>query len=249
MLACGVAWAAGAGAASVTISPVVLEIGSPRKAVAVTVTNTSDQPATFQAEAMVWLQAQGADRYEPTADLLVVPAIVEVPAKASQIFRVMLRSRAPSPVERTYRLMLEDITEQQAAGSGQASVAFKFTHNLPVLVAPSGKVVNAMHWKPCPAEAVAASATPAPVKPRTAGGSQACVRLLNAGNRRVKVQALTLDGSGWQQVLTLKDGENLLAGAEREWRVPLANGQAGPLRGVQVQTATGETLQAEAGGF
>ena len=242
LLAFGAGWAAVAGAAGVTISPVVLEIDSPRKAVAVTVTNNGDRPITFQAEAMVWKQTNGIDQNEPTDELLVVPPIVEVPAKASQIFRVMLRSRAASPVERTYRVMLDDITEEQgASGSGQASVAFKLRHSLPVLIAASGQVVNALRWKPCAPEAApASSARPS---------AEACVRLLNAGNRRVKVQALTLVGDGWQQVLSLKDGVNVLAGAEREWRVPLQAGQAGALRGAQVRIAGGETLQAQTGGF
>jgi fimbrial chaperone protein len=248
LLACGAGCAAVA-AAGVTISPVVLEIDSPRKAIAVTVTNMGDRPITLQTEAMVWQQVNGADHNEPTEDLLVIPPIVEVPAKASQVFRVMLRTRAPSPVERTYRVILEDITKELAAISGQASVAFKFTHNLPVLIAPSGKVVTAMRWKPCRSEAVATASAASSTKPPIARGAEACVRLLNAGNRRVKVETLTLAGDGWQQALTLKAGENVLAGAEREWRVPLAKGQTGPLRSVQVQTARGETLQAEAGGF
>ena len=248
MLTCGGGCAAVAKAAGVTISPVVLEIDSPRKAIAVTVTNTGDRPLTLQAESMLWQQVNGVDHNEPTEDLLVVPSMVEVPAQASQVFRVMLRSRAPSPVERTYRVMLEDITEEQVASSGQASVAFKFTHNLPVLIAPSGKVVNAMRWKPCPTEAAPVPNAPAGAKSSVLR-AEACVRLLNAGNRRVKVQTLTLDGNGWQQALSLKDGENVLAGAEHEWRVPLAKDQTGAVRRVQVQTARGEILTAESGDF
>ena len=142
-------------------------------------------------------------------------------------------------MERTYRLVLEDITEEQSQ-AGVASVSFKFTHSLPVMVAPSGKVHNAMRWKPCtdPSPQLAAAHL-----------KQACVRLLNSGNRRIKVQTLTLSGEGWQQALSLSGGENVLVGAERELRVPLQPGQTGALRGVQVHTALGETLQVESGGF
>jgi fimbrial chaperone protein len=236
LLAYGAGCAAVADAAGVTISPVVLEIDSPRKAIAVTVTNSGDRPITFQTDTLVWRQIDGADRYESTDELLVVPPIVEVPPKGSQVLRLMLRSPRPSPMERTYRLVLEDITEELAAATGQASISFKFSHRLPVMIAPSGKVLNAVRWKPCLPEAVTQVA-------------EACVRLINAGNRRVKVQKLTLAGDGWQQELSLKDGENVLAGAEREWHVPLVQGQVGALRSVQVQTARGEMLQAEAGGF
>jgi len=234
-------------AAGLSISPVVVEIDSPRRAVAVTVTNQGDQAVTFQTEAMVWQQVNGVDQFEPTDELLVVPPIVEVPPNASQIFRVTLRVPRPSPVERTFRLILEDVSEDETS-TGQASVAFKFTHNLPVMVAPSGNVSNAVRWKPCPPEASATAAS-ALAKPTTARSPETCIRLFNAGNRRVKVQALTLTGDNWQQALPLKDGVNVLAGAEREWRVPLQAGQTGVLRGVEVQTTRGETLQAETGGF
>lgn len=236
LLALSVSASAVPSTAGVLISPVVLEISAARRPIAVTVTNSGARAVTFQTEALVWQQVDGVDRFEATDDLVVVPPVVEVAPNASQVFRVMLRSPAPSPVERSYRLVLEDITEELAPAGGQASISFKLSHNLPVMVAPAGKVLNAIRWKPCSAAAV----------PRPAG---ACIRLLNAGNRRVKFETLTVAGDGWQQVLTLKTGENVLAGAQREWVVPLANGQGGALRGVQVKTARGETLQAEDGGF
>jgi fimbrial chaperone protein len=225
-------------AAGLSISPVVIEIDAPRKAVAVTVTNDSDRVLTLQSDARVWGQIDGRDSFAPTDDLLVVPAIAEVPAHGSQVFRVALRRPAPSQMERSYRLILEDISDELSPPGG-ASVAFKFVHNLPILVAPSAKAIDAVRWKPCTAPASAAPAQPVP---------EACVRLVNAGNRRLKVQTVTLIGDGWQQALSLQTGANLLAGAEREWHVALQAGQSGPLRSVQVKTAQGQTLQAEAGG-
>ena len=241
----GLALAAGtatlANAAGISISPVVVEMDSPRRAVAVSVNNSGDRPITLQSDVLLWQQIDGTDRYEPTDALLVVPPIVEIQPGSSQVFRLILRTPVPSPVERTYRLVLEDISENQVK-DGQTAISFKLTHNLPIMIAPAGKVRNTIRWKPC-----TATVAPAPAaKPSTA---EACLRLLNAGNRRVKVQTLTLAGTGWQQDLPLKDSINVLAGAEREWRVALAPGHSGALNGVQVLTARGEKLQAETGGF
>ena len=97
-------------------------------------------------------------------------------------------------------------------------------------------------WAACTPKA-ASAAERAPSSPA------ACIRLLNAGNRRFKVRNLTVTGDGWKQDFTVKDGVNILAGAEREWRIPLQAGQTSALRSVQVHTARGETLQAEPGGF
>ena len=231
-----------------TISPVVIEMDSPRRVVAVTVTNNADHAATFQTDTVVWRQDNGIDRYEPTDELLVVPPIVQVPPHASQIFRVTLRVPTNSLVERSYRLILEDITEQLSA-SGQTSVAFKFAHNLPVMVAPSAKLASAAQWKPCgPGTASTLPGSAASAK-LSDGPSESCVRLRNSGNHRMKVQALTLKGQGGEQVLLLKDGFNVVVGAEYEWRIPLQPGQTSPASSLQIRTAGGEMLQAQAGGF
>ena len=228
--------------AQVSISPVVVEVDAPRRPVAITVTNSGERPIRLQAEVLLWRQTDGVDQFEASDDLLVVPSIIEVPANSSQVIRVVLRSPSPSPVERSYRLVLENITEDRAEPGG-ASVSFKFTHNLPVMIAPSGKVRNMMRWKPCAYVALPASPVGA------AQLKQACVRLFNAGNRRIRVHTLTLRGDGWQQALSFDAGENILVGSERELRVPLQPGQNGAVSSVQVFTGLSEVLQVESGGF
>ena len=236
LLACALGCPAFLQAAGLTISPVVIEIDSPRKAIAVTVTNNGDHAVTFQTDTMIWKQVNGVDQYEPTSELLIAPPIVRVRPNASQTFRVTLRVPTSSPVERSYRVILEDISDELSS-SGTASVAFKFTHNLPVMLAPTDKVFNAIRWKPCASE---------PAKPAAA---EVCVHINNAGNRRVKVQNLTLAGNGWQHSVPFKEGINVSSGAEREWRIPLQAGQTGALQSVQIFTARGETIDAQAGGF
>lgn len=228
--------------AQITISPIVIEIDKPQRAAAVSVTNGGERPITLQSEVLLWQQADGKDQYEASDALLVVPSIVQIPAKSTQIIRLMLRSPAPSPLERSYRLVLEDITQPHDKSDG-ASISFKFTHSLPVMVAPSGKVRNTLRWKSC---ANAAESFPELTTPQP---KEACVRLLNAGNRRIKLMSLVLMGHGWQQVVSLKKDENILVGAERELRVTLQAGQTGSLRRVQAHTALGETLVVESGGF
>jgi fimbrial chaperone protein len=224
-----------------TISPVVVEIDAPRKAAAITITNRSDRPITLQTDIRAWRQVEGIDQYASTDELLVVPAIAQVPPNSSQVFRVALRRPSGAPVERTYRLILEDISDEQQPSGGNA-IAFRFTHNLPVMVAPSLAVVNAVRWMPCAPRPVPSGSQSAN---STQEGSLACVRVHNAGNRRVKVQSLTLAGDGWQQVWPLTAPESILAGDTREWRVPLPAARAAAVRRLQVHTAQGATLQAE----
>lgn len=240
-------------AAQLVIGPTVVEFGEKQRVAAVSVKldDNAKLPIRLQAEVLRWTQdIAGEAVTQETDELLVTPPMAELQPGQRQVFRLALRGKRPAPEELAYRLILEDISESMASAevSPGMVINFKVKHDLPVMVAPVGPVVNLLRWKPCPPEALAtASATP--VKASAAPVAQACVRLLNAGNRRVKVQTLTLTGEGWEQTLPLKEGVNVLSGAEREWRVPLQAGQTGALRGVQVNTARGEKLQAEGGDF
>lgn len=259
---CRGGWRAGAGLLAallasgptltqVLISPVVVEVGARQRVVAVTVTlsDKARAPMRLQAEILRWRQdVQGASVTAPSDDLLVSPPIADLQPGDKQVFRVALRGPRPSPEELAYRLILENVAEPATATATADSspgmiIKFRMRYDLPVLVASASPVVNALRWKPCEPNA---ASTREPVAPHTV---DVCLRMLNAGNRRVKVQTLTLAGDGWSQALTLKNGETLLAGTEREWRVPMAVNQTRALRGVQVLSASGETLQADAGEF
>ena len=233
--------------AQVLVNPVVIEFGAKQRAatIKISLSDTAKAPMRLQAELMRWEQnLQGEDLVSPANDLLVTPPIADLQPGETQLFRVALRGARSAPEELAYRLILEDIAEPNKAvlentPPGAVAINFRMRYDLPVMVAPTGKIANALRWKPCPLEPLTARPTQA----------EACIRLNNVGNRRVKVQTLTLVGDGWQQSLNYKEGINVLVGAEREWRMPLQPGQTGALRGLQVQTARGETLQAEAGGF
>ena len=223
--------------AQLLIHPVLVEFGAAQRIASVTVTldSTAAEPMLLQADVLSWTQRlDGSAVSEDSGDLLVVPPMAELKPGEQPTFRIALRGARQKPEEVAYRLILEDVAGPPADASGQPGMAisFRMRHDLPVLLAPLGQVVNKLYWKPCPSEA-----------------RPGCVRVVNAGNRRVSVQTLTLLGDGWQQALPLKMAETVLAGTEREWRVPLAPGQAGALRGVQVLSVRGETVQAEAAGF
>ena len=233
----------GPAAAQLVIGPTVIEFGPKQKVAAVSVTLDSNaaMPMRLQADVLVWRQTvKGENVYDDTAELLVTPPIAELKPGQKQVFRLALRGPRVAQEELAYRLILEDISA--AMSSAQAApnmkIDFRMRYDLPVLLAPTSPVVNRMMWKPC------LSASPISTPP-----ADTCIHLLNAGNRRVKVQSLKIVGDGWQQPLALGEGENILAGAEREWRIPMQTGQTGRFRSVQVQTARGETLQLEPGEF
>jgi fimbrial chaperone protein len=191
---------------ALTISPVLIELSPAQRVVSVTVSNPSDQAMNFQVETLAWSQPDGTNHYEPTEDLLVAPPIAEIPPQGSQIFRVTLRKPLSGTVEQTYRLVLEDVSEELAPQPG--IVAIRFRHNLPVYVTPPGEAKAAPRWSRCAAAA-----------------GKGCVRLDNDGSRRLRISELTVAGQGWQQKIP---GGAVLAGAWKQFNFNLASGRSPP---------------------
>jgi len=227
----------GMASAQLLIQPVLVAFGATQRIASVTVSldPRAAEPMLLQAGVLSWSQGLGGESVSAdTDDLLVVPPMAELKPGDTQTFRIALHGGRARSEEGAYRLILEDVTAppDEAGDTPGMGVSFRMRHDLPVLLAPLGQVVNRFHWKPCPS-----------------GASPACVRVVNAGNRRVSLQSLTLVGDGWEQTLALEMADTVLAGTEREWIVPLAPGQLGPLRGLRVLSARGETLEAETAGL
>lgn len=218
-LAAGVALACWAGVlpaiAGMSITPVSVELSGMKRVGRVTITNTGTTPVIIQSGSALWSQVNNVDRYDETDALLVVPAIVEIPAKTSQLFRVTLRGAFPKAGEQAFRLYLEDVTEF-TEGKG---VNLRIRHDLPVMVAgaAAGKALPRL----------GACADPAPA---------GCVRLSNDGSRRLKTQRIFVEGAGWHK--DLKTPTMVLAGAWKEWTFDLPRQGSGSMK-VTAETSGG----------
>jgi fimbrial chaperone protein len=196
-----------AGVQAVTVSPVRIELSPTRRVATVTITNSSDQPISFQTETLAWSQQNGTDRYEPTDELLVAPPIAEIPPQSSQIFRVALRGPLAETGERAYRLILEDVSEILAPQPG--TVAIRFNHNLPVFAVSANDVAKVdPRWSRC-----------------AASPGKGCVRLDNGGSRHLRLSELTVTGPDWRQTV---QGGTVLAGGWKQWLFDLPPGGSLP---------------------
>lgn len=229
---------AGTATAQALISPVVVEFGPNRKiaTVRVTLSDRAIKPMRLQVQLLKWQQdLRGAAVTEPSQDLIVTPRIAELRPGEQQVLRLALRPPLPAETESAYRLVLEDIGEPGAMElAGGAAVSFRMAYDLPVMVAPRGRLVSALSWRACPPQA-----TPP-------AGRGVCLRVTNTGNRRLKLQSASLSGDGWKHSIDFEEPDAVLAGASRQWVLPVA--APGPLRGVQVHTVSGETVRADPAG-
>jgi fimbrial chaperone protein len=211
-------------AQALTISPVLVELSSDRRITSVTISNSADQPVSFQTQTLAWSQSDGADVYADSDELIVVPPIAEIGAGESQIFRVTSRA-APAPQERAYRLIFEDVTEMASAHSaGETTIDIRVNHNLPVFITARGKALATPRLGSC-----------ASLVPTTTTASR-CVRLDNDGNHYLQIKSLTVAGTDWRK--DLNSGARVLAGAWRQWTFDVPPHAVGDLQ-VQADTSGG----------
>lgn len=125
-------------AAEFSVSPIRLELGPAARSGALTVRNDSKEKISFQLEAMEWTQdANGADRYTATPDLIFFPKILGVEPGEEAIVRVGAK-KPVVPVEKTYRIFIQELPNPNRAGTDVAgphvNVLLRF--GAPIFVTP-----------------------------------------------------------------------------------------------------------------
>jgi len=130
-----------AAAGTLTVNPVLIEIGAGQRSGSVTVTNVEDVPVTIRAYALSWRQEGGEDRYEDTAAMIVSPPAFTIPPRGTQLIRVGPRNPGLDP--QSYRLIIEEVPEAtQGAG---IRVALRLNLPLYARMAPAAPADLAWH--------------------------------------------------------------------------------------------------------
>ena len=133
---------AASAAQSLTISPVNIEIPAGQSSVAITVTNDSKVPTTYQVRPHLWSQdAEGNDSLVPTTEVLISPPLGTIPPQASQTIRLVLRRR-PVATELSYRIILDQLPG--AAVEGAARMVLRFS--IPVFAPAAEKQAPLISW-------------------------------------------------------------------------------------------------------
>ena len=127
-------------AGTLQVNPVLVEISSGRRTATVSVRNEEAVPVTIRAYALAWRQADGEDVYEESAAVIVSPPIFTIPAGATQLIRVGLRS--PSPTAQAYRLIVEEVPQANPAGGIRVALRL----NLPLYSTMRAGEAGALRW-------------------------------------------------------------------------------------------------------
>ena len=193
---------AGAAAANLQISPVSITFRAGQGASGITLQNQGDAPVYGQVRAYAWTQRDGEDVLADTADLVVSPPIIEIAPRATQMIRLILKSGAPVPAERSFRLLIDELPRGDNAESG---VNIRLRYSVPVFAVPAGDPAPALAWSVFRQE-----------------GSW-MLRVANSGALHAQLGATKLrDAAGTEIDISKGLLGYVLAGQQRTWKLPVA---------------------------
>lgn len=111
-------------AADFTVNPIQIFLSGQTRSAILTVRNTSSEPLRFQLNAFGWAQDEaGQMQLTPTSEIIFFPRLLTLAPDEQRIVRVGTSAPA-GPVERTYRIFVEELPPpvRQADPPGQVRV-------------------------------------------------------------------------------------------------------------------------------
>ncbi|WP_240160998.1 molecular chaperone [Burkholderia sp. Ax-1719] len=124
----------GAQAATLQISPVMVDLPADANATGLTLRNSGSKPIYGQVRVYRWSQSGGEDALTPTQEMVASPPLIEIGAGAEQLVRLVRTAPAASNVEQSYRILIDELPEPDAAPSN--GVAIRLRYSVPVFIDP-----------------------------------------------------------------------------------------------------------------
>ena len=131
--------------ASFSVSPVRVELSPRDNVVAVTVTNTGDQPGSIRLSVFSWRQEANEDRLDPTRELVATPPLFTVAPGESQIVRFGLRRAPKADRELSYRAIFEEIPGPRPA-QGAPALQITLRISIPIFYQSREDMKSTLVW-------------------------------------------------------------------------------------------------------
>ncbi len=114
-------------AASVSVSPIRVDVSEPANSASVSLKNDDARPVNLQIRLFKWSLAKGDDDYEETDDVVVTPPVTTIAPGASATVRIVRTSTAPITGEETYRLVVDEIPDANRVKNLGVNVSLRYT--------------------------------------------------------------------------------------------------------------------------
>lgn len=189
-------WNQVASAQSLGVSPIKVELSEDQRVASITVTNSSNAPRSIQVRLYNWAHSGKELLLGETKDIVSSPPIATIPANQSQIIRVGMRMQPDENLEKSYRLILNELPKQSRAG-----VIMALKISLPVFVKPSeDEAQEKLNWK---------------IEMRN---GQPFLLVENKGNGHAKIDTINIDPYAWSKQ-EAQGNIYVLPNSYYEWRL------------------------------
>lgn len=131
-------------AASLSISPILIEVPAPQQATTLRLQNRGDRPITGQVRVFAWHQANGEDVLEPTSRVVASPEIMELSPGTDYTVRLVRLDRSPPAGEETYRVVVDEVPDAAARRNGM--IAFALRYIVPAFFFDSERRPSRLSW-------------------------------------------------------------------------------------------------------
>ena len=200
-------------AASLSISPIRLDVPAPASSASINLRNEAALPINIQIRIFKWVLKNGADFYEETDDVVATPPVATVPPGGSALVRIVRTGNAPVVGEEPYRLIVDEIPDANRVRNVGVNVALRYA--IPVFFLNGDASQAKLAWSI-----------------RTEGGKRMLVAT-NTGDKSSRVAKLRLD----KTVLYAGLAGYVLGHSTRMWPLPakasgarvFADTDAGPI--------------------
>lgn len=190
-----------AGAGSLQVEPVLVDITAPGAASTVTVRNEDTTPINAQIRVFKWSIVNGKEQLSPTDDVVASPPSVTLAPKAQYVVRIVRMSKQPVVGEESYRLLVDQLPDLSQQRNGAVNLMVRYS--IPVFFGASNKKNPTVTWSVAP------------------NGDKITLTARNSGERRLRISALTLRDAGGK---SLSFGSGLagyaLGQSAVSWTVP-----------------------------
>ncbi|HVV63721.1 MAG TPA: molecular chaperone [Pseudolabrys sp.] len=210
----------GADAASLRVSPVLLDVRSPGAVAGLTLRNDERRPITAQLRVFRWVQDKGTDRLEPTGDVVVSPPIMTLTPQTEYHVRIIRLSRRPADKEESYRLLVDELPDAKSQRSG--AITFVVRQSIPIFFGPADAETAGLEWSVA----------------RDRHGYR--ITGINRGGKRLRIATLQLrDGRG--AVVARRNGlvGYVLGHSQMSWRIPALPGGTHAVARISAETEAG----------
>jgi fimbrial chaperone protein len=113
--------------ANFTLSPVKLVINKDEKVTALTLSNNSDKPRSFQLTAFKIEHKDGKEIDVPTKDIIVTPLSFKLAPSKVQTIRVAIKNEGDYKIdERVYRVSVKELPHKLNAEGAQVQLVTEF---------------------------------------------------------------------------------------------------------------------------